>query len=266
MFQGSWSLVTGASSGIGRELAGLIAARGGNLVLVARNEQRLTALAAELRAAHRGIDVIPHAADLTDAAQIDALLRTLEQRGITIDHLVNNAGAGSFGPFLERDGANERAQVMLNIVAPLELTRRLAPKMLGRAKAGVLNVASAAAFQPTPYMATYGATKAFLLMWSEALRAEYHQQGLRVTCVCPGATDTPFFDTPQTGRSMRSAVGATGMATVANVARAALRAYEANRGTHIVGAVNQMLVQSVRITPRVLMARVAEFLLRPRRG
>src|SRR5437660_4891094 len=186
------ALVTGASSGIGEAFARALAGRGDDLVLVARSADRLEALAAELRARH-GVRAEVIAADLADPAAPDAIAAELAARGLAVDTLINNAGFGTHGEFAAQDAKRERDEVIVNAYAPLALTHALLPGMLARKHGEIVNVASTAAFQPVPYMATYGATKAFLLSFSEALAEEVRAHGVRVVALCPGQTDTAFF-------------------------------------------------------------------------
>src|ERR1700733_4358660 len=165
------ALVTGASSGIGEAFARAFAGRGDSLVLVARSVARLEALAAELTAEH-GVRADALAADLSDPSAADAVVGELAARGIVVDTLVNNAGFGTHGEFAALDPKRERDEIMVNCFAPVALTRALLPGMIARKAGAVINVGSTASFQPVPYMATYGATKAFVLSFSEALAEE----------------------------------------------------------------------------------------------
>lgn len=185
-------VVTGASSGIGTELARELARRGHALTLVARRRDRLEALAAELRDQH-GVDVLVEPCDLADPRARAALAGALEEPGRpAIVGLCNNAGFGSMGPFHELPVAREAEQVRLNVGAAHELTGTFLPAMVRRGSGAVLNVASIAASQPIPRMATYSATKAFLLAFSEALHEELRGTGVSVTALCPGPVATDF--------------------------------------------------------------------------
>ncbi len=185
------ALVTGASSGIGADLARELAARGHGIVLVARRADRLGALAAELREAH-GVRAEALACDLTDPAARDALPGRVQELGLTVEVLVNNAGYGSSGPFVELDAAAETAMVRLNCEAVVALTRAYAPEMVGRGRGAILVVASSAGMQPIPGQATYAASKAFALSFAEALHAELGGDGVTITALCPGPVDTEF--------------------------------------------------------------------------
>ncbi|GGI05222.1 SDR family NAD(P)-dependent oxidoreductase [Egicoccus halophilus] len=192
----SRALVTGASSGIGTELARQLAARNVATVLVARDEQALTALADELRASAPdgpGRDVEVLAADLTDETDLRRVCTRLQDRDAPIDLLVNDAGTGQVGPFAELDVDEAEQSVRLNVLAPLRLTHAALP-LLRERQGAVLNVASVAAFEPVANMATYAATKAFVSSWSQALHEELRSTGVTVTALAPGFTRSGFVD------------------------------------------------------------------------
>ncbi len=204
-YRGKTALVTGASAGIGAEFARALAARGSDVILVARSQERLRALADEL-ARDFGVRAEVIAADLTRADAARDLYAEAEVRGLTVDLLINNAGFGTHGPFETLAPARDHAEVMLNVAAVVDLTHLFLPAMLKRGDGAVINVASTASFQPVPYMAVYGATKAFVLSFSEALWAECRGRGVRVLALCPGTTATEFFDvvgTQDAGRGDR---------------------------------------------------------------
>lgn len=251
------ALITGASSGIGAGFARALAARGEDLVLTARSAERLRALADELQARH-GIRVEVLPADLADPHGAEALLAELGRRELEIGTLINNAGFGSHGRFATRDPSGERDQIFVNVLAPLVLARGLIPAMLERRRGTVINVASTAAFQPVPYMASYGATKAFVLSFSEALAEELRGSGVRVLALCPGQTDTAFFDVA--GEQAR--VGRA--RTVEQVVATALKALERGRDVAVDGLGNALLAGSVRFAPRRLALKIAAALERPR--
>src|SRR3954471_20420213 len=185
------ALITGASAGIGLELARLFAAGGYDLVLVARSAGRLEELAGELRSRH-GAAARALAKDLTHPESPEEVFRELEAAGVAVDVLVNNAGFGTFGPFAETDLDQELRELQLNVVTLTHLTKRFLPGMLARRRGGVLNVGSTAGFQPGPLMAVYYATKAYVLSFSEALAEELRNTGITVTALCPGPTRTEF--------------------------------------------------------------------------
>lgn len=187
------TLITGASAGLGAEYARQFAARRNDLVLVARREQALTDLAAELRSAH-AVTVTVIAQDLSRPESAAELHSRTEELGIEVDTLVNNAGFGTHGPFIDADPGRIADEIQLNCGTLVALTARYLPAMRKRGRGTIINIASTAAFQPVPQMAVYGATKAFVLSFTEALWAEEKRHGIRVLAVCPGATATEFFD------------------------------------------------------------------------
>lgn len=183
------ALVTGASRGLGRELARLLAADGHSLVLVARSEGALAEVAGELEGS---VDVRVLPADLSRAEERERIAAVLEEEGIRIATLVNNAGFGTYGPFAGAERTEELDQIRVNVEAVTDLTHRFLPGMRSMGRGRILNVASTAAFQPGPLMAVYYATKAYVLSFSEALAEELSGSGITVTCLCPGPTRTEF--------------------------------------------------------------------------
>jgi len=248
------ALVTGASGGIGEELAKLIASKGVDLVLVARSGDKLQRLAESLTAAHK-VQVHCLALDLStpsSAAQVESFL---ESKKLSIDFLINNAGFGTFGPFVESDLAGELGQIQLNVTTLTHLTRLLLPAMVRRGKGRILNVASTAAFQPGPMMAVYYATKAYVLSFSEALANELKGTGVTSTCLCPGPTSTGF--------NARAKLGSGGMLSKKSVmmeaATVARRGYDGmmkGRRLVIPGLLNKMLAHSTRMGTRGLSASI----------
>ncbi|MGG7465327.1 SDR family NAD(P)-dependent oxidoreductase [Plantibacter sp. YIM 135347] len=190
--RGGTTLITGASSGLGVEFAKRFASRGSNLVLVARRADRLEALATELRTT-TGVEVTVIPADLGVEGAAAKLHGEVGRRGLRITSLVNNAGFGSHGAFDEADPERMVGEIQLNVGTLVELSRRFMPQLL-EGNGALVTIASTAAYQPTPGMAVYGATKAFVLSFTEALWAEARGTGLRVLAVSPGATETEFFD------------------------------------------------------------------------
>ncbi|HEU5050991.1 MAG TPA: SDR family oxidoreductase [Gemmatimonadales bacterium] len=243
------ALVTGASSGIGRELARLLARDGHTLILTARDEERLRAVAAELRERHgTGSTVI--AVDLSQPDGAAKLVEQIERAGLTVDVLVNNAGAGAAGPFAEVPLERQLAVIQLNLVALTELTRRLLPGMLARRRGRVLNVSSTAAFQPGPYMAVYYATKAYVLSLSEAIAAEVAGSGVTVTTLCPGPTRTEFFERA----SMRkSPLARSSILDAAAVAEAGYAGMLRGRTLVVPGLTNRVARHLARLAPRRLV-------------
>ncbi|NRQ37418.1 SDR family oxidoreductase [Nonomuraea sp. NN258] len=192
-YRGITALVTGASRGIGTAYAHELAQRGANLVLLARSGEALRRVADEIRQAHQ-VDVIPVTADLAAPSGVTGLIAELDGQDLTVDLLVNNAGAGAVGPFLNSSLQRNVSSVELNITALMRLSHVLGGRMVARAHGGIINVASTAAFQSMPYQASYAATKAFVLSFTEALAEELRDTGVRVMAAHPGATDTGFFD------------------------------------------------------------------------
>lgn len=213
-------VVTGASSGIGAAFARALAARGADLVLVARRADRLEALAGQLRAAH-GVTVTPVVQDLAAPDAGRTLRADLDARGIRVAGLVNNAGFGASGAFAEADPERLQAMIAVDVAAVVDLSRAFLDQLTA-ARGGILvNVASVLAYQPTPRMAVYAASKAFVLSFTEALWEECRGTGLRVLCVSPSSTDTEFFDVADPGGSAHRPRAAT-PEHVAAVALAAL--------------------------------------------
>jgi uncharacterized protein len=190
-FAGQTVLITGASAGIGKTFAEALAARGANLVLCARNEQRLEALAAALTARH-GVNVRTFACDLEKPGAANDLFVRLTGAGLTVDLLINNAGFGSAGRFHRQPHEHIATMTQLNCVALAELSHALLPAMIANRRGGIINVASVAAFVPTPLMAIYGATKAYVLSFSAALNEELRGTDVRVMALCPGPVPTEF--------------------------------------------------------------------------
>ena len=255
------AIVTGASSGIGEALAVAMAAQGTHVVLVARSVDRLAALAARIEGAGGKATVL--SADLAAPGAAQRLFEEVQQRDLAVDTLVNNAGFGFYGPFETEAPAHLGEMLQVNIVALTELTRLFVPSLLER-RGAVLNVASTVAFQPSPYMSAYGATKAFVLSLSEALWAEYRGRGLHVAAVCPGPVETPFIDAM--GAGVRSTTVFKMALPVDDVVRACLRALDGKQPTRIVGLVNWLLAQTSRFSPRALTARVSAAMFAPPAG
>ncbi|MFC8226286.1 SDR family NAD(P)-dependent oxidoreductase [Streptomyces sp. NPDC057287] len=249
----SAALITGASSGLGAEFAAQLAARGHDLILLARSEDRLTALAQRLTTEH---DIRAHVLvqDLAEPAAAQRIADSLAARGLSVDLLVNNAGFGTCGRFEDIAADRDHDQLMVNVVALVGLTHALLPAMLERGTGAVLNVASTAGFQPSPYFAVYSAAKGFVLNFGLALRQEYRGRGIRVLTLCPGPVDTPFFEAIGT---RRAAVNGS-MSTPEPVVRAALRALDRDRGYVTPGLANALSAHLLPRRPRTLVAAIAE--------
>lgn len=257
-FRGKTALVTGASSGIGRAFAYALARRGAKLLLVARSYDKLRDLAQELRRDY-ACDANFLTADLSTPGAVEAIASHLRATGSVVDVLVNNAGFAAYGRFEAIPWARQRDEVLVNCMAAVELAHLVLPGMQARSDGVVLNVASTAAFQPDPYMAVYGATKAFLLSFSEAVWAENRHRGIRVVALCPGATQTAFFDVVG---AKEAAVG-TPM-PVASVIEEAFWAVDRNRSHRVVGVKNRLLSNLQRLLSRQGAAQLVEKILRPR--
>lgn len=240
------ALITGASLGLGREFAKLFAADGFDVVLVARSEDRLRELAGELEKAH-GIHAHVIAADLGDATAPERISREVEAKGLQLDFLVNNAGFGSSGPFVESDTKRELEMVQVNIAALLHLTRLVLPGMVKRGRGRVLNIASTAGFVPGPFMATYYASKAFVISFTEAIAFELSGTGVTATAHCPGATGTEFARTAGNDKSLLFKLR---VADATETAKDGYRSMMAGRVVAIHGIMNWLIVQSIRISPR----------------
>jgi short-subunit dehydrogenase len=252
-----WAVVTGASSGIGRAFALDLARRGYPVLLVARREAELEQVAAAIRAGGgRAKHVV---ADLAAPDGIEAVARTVEELG-DVGVLVNNAGIATHGAFVDLPLGGETTQVALNVGAVVALTRRLLPKMVARGQGQIVNVASILGFMPTPYFATYSATKAFVLHFSEALSHELRGTGVRVLASCPGLTKTDFT------RDLRRGDQKLGlpMLTPEVVARTSIEAAAAGRVVRAIGAMYRLLAVLVAITPRAIMRRIMGRMFAPR--
>ena len=255
------ALVTGASSGIGEALARRIARDGRALALVARRVGRLEELAAALRSGP-GVEVHVVPADLTAPGACPELLAELGRRGLVVDWLVNNAGFGTNGRFWELPVERELEEITLNVEALVELTGRCLPGMVERGRGVVMNLASVGGFVPGPYMATYTATKAFVLTFSEAVAAELAGTGVEVLCVCPGLTRTEFHSHVAVDTGILPELA---WQSADEVADEAVRAV--GRGAVVVsGLVNRLTVNAAKFLPRALVARIGGGVLRPKAG
>jgi uncharacterized protein len=240
-------LVTGASAGIGRELARVIGASGHDLLLVARRVDRLEALAEELRDAH-GVTVHVLGADLADPNTPEELYQWTEGAGLRVDALVNNAGFGAFGDFSEIDRERQLEMMRVNMTALVDLTHRFLPGMLERGGGRILNVASVASFMPSPLMAIYFATKAFVLSFTEGLATELGGTGVTATALCPGPVRTEFGQVA----GMKASRFPPGT-SAPRVARSGYRAMMKGKVIVAPGLVNRLIVSTVRFVPRALM-------------
>ncbi len=247
-------LITGASSGIGLELARLFAAAKSNLILVARSRDKLEQLASQLREEH-GVAVRVLTADLADPQCPKAIFDALAAEGMTVDVLVNNAGFGAAGPVAELPLEKQLDMISVNVAALTHLTRLFLPGMIQRRSGGILNVASTAAFQPGPYMAVYYATKAYVLSFTEAVAEEVGGTGVRVTCIAPGPTATGFAAVADVDKKLLFRMGTADAKTIALAGYRGLR-----RGRFLVvpGFRNKFLATAVRFTPRALVRKITK--------
>ena len=254
------TLITGASSGIGEAFARRLAALGRNVFLVARSEDKLIALCNDLGRLN-SIRAQYVALDLTQPGSVAQLVDETKKRGLHVDMLINNAGFGSMGDFTKLDLDRELSMIDLNIKALLELTYRFIAPMRELKQGTIINVASTAGFQPVPFMATYAATKAFVLSFSEALWEENRTHGVQVMALCPGVTETNFFTAAQIeSPPMRVAQ------TPEEVVNTALRGLGRRKGHIISGWTNLFMIGAERFVPRSLVVRMAGKALRPRYG
>jgi short-subunit dehydrogenase len=241
------AMVTGASGGIGLELARLLAADGHDLVLVARREDELQRIGAELESAHR-IRARSFPDDLSDPAAPDRLSARLQEEGIALDVLINNAGFGVAGALATADERRTREMIDLNVGALTMLTRLVLPGMVARGRGRIMNVASTAAFQPGPYMAVYYATKAYVLSFTEAVAEEVRDSGVTLTALCPGPTRTGFADVA--GMESSRLFSSLFVGDAAHVARAGYRAMLRGRRVVVPGALNRLAAFGTRFAPR----------------
>jgi short-subunit dehydrogenase len=251
------ALVTGASSGIGEQFARQLAARGHNLVLVARRADRLEALGGELSTETH---VVP--CDLaTEAASLEPRVAEL---GVNVDLLVNNAGFGTSGPFLEHDPARDADLIRVNCEALVTLTHAFLPAMVARRRGGVINVASSAGMQPLPYESVYSASKAFALNFTDALHMELKGSGVHVMSVNPGPVPTEFQETA--GYEAGSTGGGTvpGKISAEQVVRESLAAYDRGRRSIIPGRTIRWFIRATQPSPRAIQLRVTERMYRPK--
>lgn len=257
-WRGKRALVTGASAGIGGAFAELLAAGGANLLLTARRRDKLEELASRLRSSY-GVQADCIAADLEQPGAPDEIFAFAQGQGIAIDLLINNAGFGVYGEFQGSNLARQIGMVQLNCSAVVHLTHLFLPAMIQRRGGDILIVASTAAYQPVAYLATYAATKAFDLLFAEALAEEVKRYNVRVCALCPGPTDTEFQQV--SGYPLEDSP--KGVETAAKVARTGLAALAAGKHSVISGFKNEMTVQAQRIAPRRLVTGAAEKMMRP---
>ena len=255
------ALVTGASSGIGLELARLLARGGNDLVLIARRRERLEEAAGEL--SRLGADVTLLVKDLVEPDAAVEIAAELRSRSLDVEVLINNAGVGVFGPFAATSLEKELEMIQVNLITVTSLTKLLLPGMLARRLGRILNMASTAAFQPGPLMAVYYATKAYVLSFSEALANETAGSGVSVTALCPGPTLTQFQKAAgvEETRLFRGPL----VMDARSVARAGYRGMNQGRRVVIPGLGNKVMAQAIRVTPRRLATAMTRWIQETRR-
>jgi uncharacterized protein len=256
-WRGKWALITGASAGIGLALAAQLAAGGANLILTARRLERLETLAERLSEQY-GVRIEVFPADLTLPGAPEQIFGFTEKQRIAVDLLVNNAGFGTYGLFSTSDRRRQVEMVQVNVTAVVTLTHLYLPGMIERRRGDILIVSSIAAFQGVPYLTTYAATKAFDLLFAEALAEEVRRYGIRVCALCPGSTVTEFQEVAgEPHRLIRHAE------TAAKVARVGLEALARGRNYAISGVANYLLTHAQRVVPRQFVTRMAAKITRP---
>ena len=251
------ALITGASSGIGETFAKELAGRNTNIILVARSEDKLHKLANQVESKYQ-IQTNVIVQDLTASAAAKSIFEVVLEQGLTIDLLVNNAGFGDYGNFTQRPLEKQVNMIQLNITALVELTHLFLPGMQQRQSGGIINVASIGGFQPLPYMSVYGATKAFVLSFSEALWAENRDLGVKIFALCPGPTESDFFQTAEFPESAGEGLQ-TKLTSAEEVVQDALEALEKNQSNVVTGGfLNQVIVNTPRFFPRETLATLVE--------
>jgi short-subunit dehydrogenase len=255
-FHGKWALVTGASAGIGIALARELARYGAKLILTARRKDRLNALASEFSA--KGVEVRTVIADLNDPAAPQQIYDATEGAGIPIDILIDNAGLGQFGAFQTSQLDQELSQVRVNCEAVVHIARLFVPRMVERRRGWILVTASTASFQPLPYFSTYAATKAFDRFFANGLSHELARFGVKVTALCPGSTESEFFDVARAGILRRRVQPAE------EVARIGIAALARGKRTVIPNLAGRSTAFAVRFVPTGLIGSIVEKFARPR--
>lgn len=250
---GCTALITGASAGIGRELARQLAARASAIVLVARRRERLEELCDELANRNATLRVHVHTADLSRAEEIDGLVAAVERESIAIDFLINNAGLGDRGDFATAESQRLDDIVRVNILSLTALTRQLVPAMVQRRRGAILNVSSSASFLPIPRMGVYAASKAYVTSLSEALRSELAPSGITVTALCPGPVHTEFDTVAMRQHEPKRTAPEFAYVPLEEVVRAALEGVERNRPIVIPGTAMKIAMLFARAMPMPLL-------------
>jgi short-subunit dehydrogenase len=247
------ALITGASAGIGRELARQLSERAASLVLVARRIDRLEEMRAELQQRNPNLQIQIRSVDLADEASFDAFCEWIERERIAVDFLINNAGLGDAGTVATSEPGRVREMILVNVLALTHLTRRLLPLLIAQNQSAILNVSSSAGFLPLPTTAIYAATKAYVTSFSEALRAELLGTGVTVTTLCPGPVHTEFAKVARRASSRETKGPQFAHVSVESVVREGLAGIEANRAIVIPGFVMKLAITLVRLTPMPIL-------------
>ena len=256
------ALITGASSGIGADLAREAAKDGYDVVLSARRVEPMQALAGELESYGASATIL--AADLSKSGNAPDLVREIDQHGMAVDLLINNAGLGDNGAFAESDTTRIGEMLQVNIVALTELTRLILPAMIARKRGRVMLLASTASFQPGPQMAVYCATKAYVLSLGEAIAYELRNSGVTVTTVCPGATATEFSRVAGTENIGLHRSAMSSVMSSAEVARIGYQGTKAGRHVVITGFMNRVMAAAARISPHAMVLPIASSMMSTR--
>jgi short-subunit dehydrogenase len=257
----STALITGASSGIGAAFAQELAQRQTNLVLVARSADKLQELADKLQNQFNiKVEVIVQ--DLTEEKGSHRVFEMVKEKNLTIDLLINNAGMGDYGTFAERPLDKQVKIIQLNILPSVQLAHLFLQEMRDQGSGAIINVTSIAAFQPMPYISIYGATKAFLLSFSESLWAENKDYGIKVLALCPGPTESNFFEVAEVPRSMAENTTKASLTPAAEVVKDALKALDNNEHIVVTGGItNQFIVNLNRFLPRSIVTQIMKTIL-----
>ena len=253
------AFVTGASSGIGEEFARQLAAQNTNLILVARSQEKLEKLASQLQQKYQ-IEAEVIVQDLTVSNAGKTVFDLIQQKGLTVDILINNAGFGDYGAFDSSDLSKQLQMIQLNIMVLTELTGLFLPLMKSQGRGSIVNISSIAGFQPLPYMSVYAATKAFVLSFTEALWAENKDSGLRILAVCPGPTESDFFNKADFPDSFtKSQSSNMTMTPTEDVVTETLKTLDKKQSTLVTGGIaNQIIVNIPRFVPRDFLVNAVE--------
>jgi uncharacterized protein len=255
-----YTLITGASSGIGLEMARLLAARKHDLILVARNEEKLKLIQSELQELH-GVSVEIFLFDLSEPRAAQDIFQAVKQQQYIVSGLINNAGFGEYGQFINLPLERDEEMIAVNITSLVGLTKLFAQDMVVRKKGKIMNVASILSFLPFPYYSVYSATKCFVLAFSETLAAELSGSGVVVTVLCPGTVETPFHTE---NMRLTNAMAANKPMSATSVANAGVDLFLSGKGKKVVGMMNWFLSNLPRITPDFVMIKIKKHLASPK--